>query len=178
MHRIAFALLVALLVTGCTFREVKPETALGPPQKYDVLVLGEIKTEKSDWEQYLHHFKLGFTQWLTEKKAFQTVTSDSSAAPPGPVITLSGTITEVDKGSVALRMLVGMGAGQAKIKGVFEIKDATGQTLAKFHGRESFLGGLGMGGIHTVTTEDLMKRFAETVAETTMKWARGEKIDQ
>jgi len=160
---------------------VKPELNLVPPEKYTTFVLGEIKgeikVEDTTWEALQPHFRKGVVQWLNEKKGFETVLETPPATPVGSAITLSGTITEVDKGSVALRALIGMGAGQAKVKGVFEIKDSSGKTLAKFAGRESFLGGLGIGGWHFVTTEDLMKRFGETVAETTLKWSRGEPID-
>jgi hypothetical protein len=53
-----------------------------------------------------------------------------------------------------------------------------GTERAKFTARESYLGGAGIGGAGFLDMEDLVRRFAETVAETTRKWARGEKIDE
>jgi hypothetical protein len=91
-------------------------------------------------------------------------------------VVLRGTITEVDKGSAALRFLIGMGAGQARVKGDFEIARPDGAVLASFSARESYLGGAGIGGAGLVDTDELIKRFAETVAKTTRDWARGEGI--
>ena len=89
-------------------------------------------------------------------------------------VVLSGRITEVEEGSAALRFIVGMGAGQARIRGEFEIAAPDGATLAKFSARESYLGGAGIGGVSMLDMDGLMKRFAETVAEATRKWATGQ----
>jgi hypothetical protein len=89
---------------------------------------------------------------------------------------LVGTITNLDKGSAAMRWIVGMGAGQAKVNGDFEIQTLDGRPLARFSARESYLGGAGIGGAGFLDMEDLVRKFAETVAETTLKWNRGEPI--
>jgi hypothetical protein len=175
-----FAVTLAFLgaaMPGCTFQSVKPEVSLAPPQQYTTFILGEIRAEDRAWDGLQHHFRKGVVEWLKEKKAFETVLDTAPAAPVGSAITLSGTITEIDKGSVALRILVGMGAGQAKVKGVFEIKDSAGSTLVKFAARESYLGGAGMGGAGLLDMDDLVKRFGETVAQTALKWSRGEPIE-
>jgi hypothetical protein len=114
---------------------------------------------------------------LTEEKAFETVTETPPDIPAAASVSLTGTITEVEKGSAALRWVVGMGAGQAKVKGVFEIKDAAGATLVRFEARESYLGGAGMGGAGFVDMEDLMKRLGSTVGKTARRWSRGEPIN-
>ena len=166
-----------LVLSSCTFRAVKPEVNVAPTQKYATFVLGEIKMADKTWEALQPHFRKGVIQWLNEKKSFETVAESPISPVPASTLTLSGAITEVDKGSTALRWIVGMGAGQAKVKGVFEIRDSSGQTLVKFEGRESYLGGAGIGGAGFLDMEDLTKRFGETVAEMTVKWARGEQID-
>src|SRR3990170_3964898 len=161
--------LTMLVLSSCTFRAVKPEVNVTPTQKYATFVLGEIKMADKTWEALQPHFRKGVIQWLNEKKAFETVAESPISPVPASTITLSGAITEVDKGSTALRWIVGMGAGQAKVKGVFEIRDSSGQTLVKFEGRESYLGGAGIGGAGFLDMEDLTKRFGETVAEMTVK---------
>ncbi len=87
-----------------------------------------------------------------------------------------GTITEIDKGSAAMRLLVGMGAGQAKAKGEFEIHAPDGTKLTHFTARRSDLGGLGIGGAGSIDVDELVARLSETVAETTQRWARGENV--
>ena len=81
--------------------------------------------------------------------------------PPGSAV-LVGTITEVAKGSSALRFFVGMGAGQAKVKGSFEIRGPNGESYVRFTSHESYLGGAGIGG-GVLDLEDLLKSFGETV---------------
>lgn len=179
MHRIAFALLVALVVSGCTFAAVKPDVVVAPPPDAPkVLVIGQVSVKDALWEPYKLHFTRGVEKWLKEKNAFESVLPERPRTLPERSIVLVGTITDVDKGSTALRWVVGMGAGQAKVKGDFEIQSPSGAVLAKFSTRESYLGGWGIGGPGFLDMEDLVKRFAETVAATTVQWARGEKLDQ
>ena len=90
---------------------------------------------------------------------------------------LSGKITEVNKGSEALRWIVGFGAGRARVSGSFTISNTIGETLAKFDALEAYAGGLGIGGPGFLDTEDLMRRFGKTIAEKTVQWSRGEKIE-
>jgi hypothetical protein len=107
----------------------------------------------------------------------ETVLTAPDATPPGNSVVVVGTITEIDKGSAALRVLVGMGAGQAKAKGEFELRRPDGMTLTKFTARRSYLGGVGIGGAGLLDMEQLVGRLGETIAETTSKWLRGEKIE-
>ena len=92
-------------------------------------------------------------------------------------IILSGIITEVNKGSEAARLWVGMGAGQARIQGKFELKDAAGNSLTQFTARRSYLGGLGSGGAGMVSMDDLASRLGKTVAETITQWLHGQKVE-
>lgn len=163
--------------SGCTFKSVKPELSLAPPQAYKTAVLGDVKVEDKLAEGLVPHFRRGFLQRLSERKVFETVV-DGAPAEPGPsALILSGTIVEVNKGSAAMRALIGFGAGRARVRGAFEIKDSAGVTLARFSSRQSYAGGVGIGGIGLLDMEDLMKRFGETIAENTVKWAKGEKLE-
>jgi hypothetical protein len=62
------------------------------------------------------------------------------------------------------------------VKGVFDLARPDGSVLATFTARESYLGGVGIGGAGLLDVDDLMRRFGETVAKTTRDWARGEGI--
>ena len=177
MRRIWLTGLIALVAAGCTFAATKPHIAEAPPpQPPKVLVLTDIKVGDPLWDNYKLHFTRGVTDYLKQKGGFESVVTEKPAAVQEGSVILTGTITEVDKGSTALRWIIGMGAGQAKVKGDFEIHDPKGTVLAKFAARESYLGGLGIGGAGFLDMDDLVRRFAESVAETTRKWARGEKI--
>jgi len=178
MRRAFLVLLAALLVAGCTFSAVKPELVGSPPKNTPpTLILGEIRVADPLWESAKPHFRRGVSDWYTRNGGFQSVLSEPPATPAPDSITLTGTITEVDKGSTALRWIIGMGAGQAKVKGEFQILGPDGAVLTTFTARESYLGGAGIGGAGFLDMDDLVRRFAETVAETTRKWAGGEAID-
>jgi hypothetical protein len=65
----------------------------------------------------------------------------------------------------AFRFLPGMGAGQEKVAGDFELRAADGRLLAKFHARESYLGGFAIGGPDLISMDTVVRRFAETTAK-------------
>jgi hypothetical protein len=179
MIRLFSAILVAFVTSACTFADVKPELlAAPPPTPPKILVLGEVKMADPLWEQYRIQFRRSIEEWFKRNGGFESVLAERPEQVPADSIVLAGSITEVDKGSAALRWIVGMGAGQAKVKGNFEVQSLTGTVLARFSVTESYLGGAGIGGAGFLDMEDLFRRFAETVAETTRKWARGEKLEE
>jgi len=168
-------LLVATsFLTACTFSAITP-TGMGtarPATSPRTLMIGDLQMADPLWEPYRLHYTRGVEDWLKRNGGLQIV--PASGPPPPQTIVLVTRITEFDKGSTALRWIVGMGAGQAKIRGDIELRDPAGTVLARFTSRESYLGGWGIGGAGFLDMEDLMRRFAETVAQTSVKWARGE----
>jgi hypothetical protein len=175
--------LVPILGAGCagTFQEVKTISPSQPPaERPAVLVLGQVliaddhisATEK---ELYMLKLKQGVEEWFAKTNTFDIILTGTNVPPHG--IILSGTITEVNMGSAAERFWVGMGAGQERIQGEFEIKDALGKSLARFTARRSYLGGVGIGGAGMISMDELTLRLGETVAETISKWLHGQKVE-
>jgi hypothetical protein len=169
-------LLVLVLLGGCTFAAVRPQMVAPPPKAPRVLVLADLQVKDELWGQYKLQFRRSVQEWIKRNGGFDAVVTERPAAPADDVVVLAGTLTEVEKGSTALRWLVGFGAGQARVRGDFEIQSAAGVSLARFSARESYLGGAGIGGAGFLDMDDLVRRFSESVAETTVKWARGERI--
>jgi hypothetical protein len=175
--------LLPILAAGCagTFHEVRTlspgRTSAEPPT---ALVLGEVQiadarlsgTEK---ELYRLKFRQGVEAWFAKTNVFESVLSGTNVPPRS--IVLSGTIGEVEKGSAAARFWVGMGAGQARIQGEFEIKDAAGQSQTRFTARRSYLGGTGIGGSNMLSMDELTFRLGQTVAETIFRWLHGQKLE-
>ncbi len=185
-------LLVAVTVlTGCagTFGEVKPLSTSGgggpvtPTARHVTsLLIGEIKITdariaKPEAETFAFAVRRGIANWNLAHHGFNAVAdlTATTALSPGSVV-LTATIHEVEKGNLALRMLVGMGAGQASIVGDFKFGDDAANSLGGFTARRSYLGGAGAGGADLLTTEELFVRLGEEVAESADKWARGEKV--
>jgi hypothetical protein len=179
MQRLLLLVVVVFVVSGCTFSTIKPgpDGVLAPPNKPAFIVLGNVRAADPQWQPYPFHFARGFEEWFRKNPGVPDAVTDRSAPFPADAVILTGTITEVDKGSPALRWLVGMGAGQAHVKGDFEIMTVDGQVLTQFNARESYLGGAGFRGGGFLDMEDVVGRLAETVAKATRKWANGEPID-
>jgi hypothetical protein len=175
--------LLPILAAGCasTFHEVRTlSSSRKPAESPTVLVLGEMQiadarltgTEK---ELYRLKFQQGVEAWFAKTNVFESVLRGTNL--PSHCIVLSGTINEVEKGSAAARFWVGMGAGQSRVQGEFEIKDAAGQSQVRFAARRSYLGGSGMGGADMLSMDELTFRLGQTVAETIFKWLHGQKLE-
>jgi hypothetical protein len=170
-------LVLGLLAAGCagTFAEVTPlSDGSARPEHPQILVVGEVRVTNPAWEPLRMQLTKGVADWFTKNGGFQSVLTEPGATSSPDGVVLTGTITEIEEGNAALRVVVGMGAGQAKAKGDFEIRGPDGTVLTKFTARRSYLGGVGMGGAGFIDMGELVRRLGESVAETTAKWARGE----
>ncbi len=162
---------------GCTFKSIVPEFVQAPPRKYTIVAVGDIVVEDKLWEHLGGHFRLALAKRLAEEKLFESIQDPAPATLSESAVLVVGKITEVEKGSTALRWIIGFGAGKARVGGSFEFRDAAWRSLVKFSGTESYSGGAGIGGAGFLDMEDLMRRFGETMAERIIAWSKGEKID-
>lgn len=164
-----------------TFHEVRTlSPGRAPADPPTALVLGEVQIADArlsgvEKEVYRLKFRQGLEAWFAKTNVFESVLSGTNVPPRS--IVLSGTIGEVEKGSAAARLWVGMGAGQARIQGEFEIKDAADQSQIRFAARRSYLGGTGIGGSDMLSMDELTFRLGQTVAETIFKWLHGQKLE-
>jgi hypothetical protein len=172
-----------MLAAGCagTFHEVRTLSPGRPAaERPAVLVLGQVqiadaRLSATEKELYRIKFQQGVEAWFAKTNTFESVLSGTNVPPRS--IVLSGTINEVEKGSGAARFWVGMGAGQARVQGEFEIKDAAGQSLTRFAARRSYLGGTGIGGGDMLSMDELTFRLGQTVAESIFKWLQGQQLE-
>ena len=180
-----FILTSSLMLTGCagTFHDVKSKTVSKPPTvRPSTLVVQNITIKDARISppaaaNYLTILGDGIVSWNTNHMAFSQVIVASGVAVPDDAIILSGTIHDVEKGSGSMRFWVGMGAGQARVQGNFEIKDSHGNLLCSFFANRSYLGGTGLGGMGMLDFDELFNRLGWVLAETTDKWLKGQKID-
>jgi hypothetical protein len=171
------SLIVLVLSAGCTWSNVSTLNTQPPePPKY-VLLLGPVdfpqEPDRADYKaSWWHHqpaFEAGVRDWLSRNRPDWTFAVLDNRRPfpplePGNVV-LTGRITTITYGIPALRTLVGMGAGQERVSGDFEVRTSDGRAVAKFHAREAYLGGFGIGGFDFIDMNTLVRRFAETTAE-------------
>ena len=125
-----------------------------PLAGYTVLVVEDLTIEEGEltkdfdplWAPLLHK---GMMRQLEKKKAFpQLVDAPGAAAATGKRLILSNRVVEYSKGNRAARMLVGWGAGAAKMRIQFVFKDAeTGAELFRTEREGKYAGWLsGTGG--------------------------------
>lgn len=169
---------VLALVAGCTTTTITPEYSKPPENKFDVAAVGEVTAADKLWDGLVPYFRRGFRDQLSKDKTFTSVSEDAPAAPLAPsTLIISGTITEIDRGSAAARFIIGFGAGRAIARGTFEIHDASGLTLAKFESRKSYSGGAGIGGADMVSMEELVQQLGAETANVVTRWTKGQRLD-
>lgn len=176
-HKLAGLATLALLATsGCANTTITPAEAIKPTQTYDTVTLGEVSVSDALWAPYVLYFKKGFTEQLPKEGL--TKAAEPAADPlPTNAISVSGRLTEVDKGDRALRLIIGFGAGRETAQGSFEIRDGQGSVLARFESREAYSGGAGIGGGDFLDAEDLVQRLGEDTAKAVARWTRGQALD-
>jgi hypothetical protein len=174
--------LLPILAAGCAFHEVRTFSSGQPPaERPTVLVLGQVliaddRILAADKEVCRLKFQEGVEAYFSKTNIFESVISSSTNVIPRSLI-LSGTITEVKKGNAAAMYFVGMGLGEERVQGFFEIKDAAGKSLIKFIARKSYKGGLGIGGGDFLSINELTFRLGETVAKAVSNWLHGQNIE-
>jgi len=157
-------------------KSVSPGTLEVPTQKYAVIAVGTIAAADKLWEPLVPHFRRGLVVRLGQLGAFDAVLDPAPSYLPTRAVLVSGNIVEVEKGSAAKRLFIGMGAGKARVSGIFEARDNENRALGTFSAEESYLGGIGIGGAGLLDMEDLMQSLGKSVAERLVQWARDGKI--
>ncbi|HEY5041543.1 MAG TPA: DUF4410 domain-containing protein [Verrucomicrobiae bacterium] len=179
---LTLALLPILAATGCAFHEVRTLSPGQPPvERPTVLVLGQVlitddRIPAADKGFCQIKFQKGVEAYFRKNNIFESVISSSTNVIPHSLI-LSGTITEMNMGNSAAMYFVGMGLGQERVQGFFEIKDAAGKSLIQFTAQKSYQGGLGIGGANFVGMDELTFRLGETVAKSVSNWVHGQKLE-
>jgi hypothetical protein len=169
----AFPILILLLLIGCTTTSVQPEMFRQPAAAYRVIVVGAVSAADED----LGHTAVvlarrGLVAELIKSQQFAEVLDTAPIPPqPGSLLT-SGKITEIDKGSTALRVLIGFGAGRSRMAGEFKLSDASGATLAQFSVSKEYSGGAGIGGADLVDMDTLATQLAEAAASAIVNWTQ------
>jgi hypothetical protein len=166
--------LTLLLLIGCTTTILQPQLLRQPAIAYRVIAVGSVSAADEDLGHSAAVFaRRGLVAELIKSQQFAEVL-DSAANPPQPGSLLtSGKVTEIDKGSTALRFLIGFGAGRARMTGEFKLADASGAALAQFSVIKEYSGGAGIGGADLVDMDTLATQLGEAAASAIVKWNQG-----
>jgi hypothetical protein len=169
----SFPLMTLLLLIGCTTTTVQPELLHQPAAVYRVIAVGAVSAADED----LGHTaavlaRRSLVAELIKSQQFAEVL-DVALNPPQPgTLLTSGKVTEIDKGSTALRFIIGFGAGRARLAGEFKLADAGGSTLAQFSVSKEYSGGAGIGGADLVDMDTLAAQLGEAAANAIVNWTQ------
>jgi Domain of unknown function (DUF4410) len=168
-----FSVLILLLLIGCTTTSVQPGLLRQPAAAYRVIVVGQVSAADEDAGHTATVLaRRGLVAELIKSQQFAEVL-DTAPIPPQPgSLLVSGKITEIDKGSTALRFIIGFGAGRSRMAGEFKLADASGATLAQFSVSKEYSGGAGIGGADFVDMDTLATQLGEAAAGAIVNWAR------
>jgi hypothetical protein len=166
--RVAAGLIV---LAACSTTTITPEKTEKPAEAYATVAVGEFAPTDKLWEANMARFRAALVGRLRAAQAFEIADPAPAELLPS-AFRLSGRITEVEKGDRALRLIIGFGAGRARVAGQFEIADRSG-VVARFETRKAYSGGAGIGGMDFIDIDDLMQKLGEATAEAVIRWSKG-----
>ncbi len=172
-----FLFAVGVFLASCTTTTITPEVVNAPSRDYDKVVIGDIGADDELWETQLPYLRKGIAEKLREDEKFAEVFDPTPEAVPEDAIVISGQVSEIEKGSKALRFIIGFGAGRAKAAGLFSIHDAQGTILARFESRKAYSGGAGIGGFDMLDMDEIMEELGKETALSIIRWAKGESLE-
>ncbi len=175
--RVFLLVAAGIFLASCTSTTVTPEVVNAPSRDYDKVVIGDIGVADELWDTQLPYLRRALVAKLREDEEFTEVFDPAPDPVPEDAVVISGQITEIDKGDKALRLIIGFGAGQEEVAGLFSIHDSQGQILARFESRKTYSGGAGIGGSDLLDMNDLMEELGEETAHSIIRWAKGEPLE-
>lgn len=175
--RAVFSLFLAMFLSSCTTTTITPKTVQSPARNVDVVAIGDIESDDEIWGSRIPYLRRGLLARLREEGGFAGVLDGTPSVVSENGITVSGKVTEVDKGNRALRFIIGFGAGRAIAAGSFQIIDRDGAILAQFEVRKAYSGGAGIGGLDMLDMDELMQKLGEETADSIIRWANGESLE-
>lgn len=166
-----FSILTLLLLIACTTTTVQPGLLRQPAATYRVIAVGAVSAADEDVGHTASVLaRRGLVAELIKSQQFAEVLDTAPNPPQSGTLLTSGKITEIDKGSTALRFLIGFGAGRSRMAGEFKLADASGATLAQFSVSKEYSGGAGIGGADLVDMDTLATQLGEAAADSIVKW--------
>ena len=171
----AILVAVAVLSAACTAARIQPQSAAGAPRVYATITIGDITMLNPVEDSLLPVFRRGLSKGFAEANMPTTELAAEGTSDSG-VVVLAGRITELNRGSAMMRWSIGMGAGAARVSGMFFMLSASGDTLTAFQAEQTYKGGFGLGGLNFLSFEEVVDRLGKTVAAKAAQWARGQPI--
>ena len=171
-----FLMAAVSLLTACTGTTIRPETVRESVQHYGIIVVGDVSGKDELWKSYAVEMRRSLSTELGASKAFTQLVDPAPPTTLPDAVRVTAQITEVAKGSEAMRWIVGFGAGKAHMTAEFKLLDPAGAELGTFSLKKTYSGGLGIGGAGMVDMDDLANKLGKQAADAIVVWSKTGKI--
>ena len=169
--------LALLLAAGCTNSTLVSDSRPQPPaSKYGSIVVGDVAASAPEAASLAPYFRTGFLAQIRKEAGVTEVIDNPSATPANGGLKFTGDLTGVDLGNAAARIIIGFGAGAQQLSGRFQMRSATNDLVGQFEARESYAGGIGIGGASVLSIQEIGQKFGEATARNVGRWMRGESL--
>lgn len=167
----AFLIFLAapFILTSCGTTSSLQDThgkALASARKFTKVTVLDFRSTDLKHPVKVNQAKVDFANYIAAelKKRGNFSSASRNAKPDANTLVISGTITKYEEGSVAKRMLIGMGFGMAIFEATVEFRDSKGTVIGtiKVDKNSWAMGGV-IGAVEK--PEDFMEGAAEKVAE-------------
>ena len=176
VRRVLF-LMGLLVIAGCTTTAHRADVTAAQPEKAQAIAVGSVTARDEQlWSGYAVILRRALLAKLIALRGkADVVDAATDAVPPGAVL-VGGELSELDKGNVALRWIIGFGAGRSLAVGKFRVTEPGGTTLLAFSTTKEYAGGAGIGGADLVDMDTLVRELGEKAAEAVDAWLRTGKL--
>ena len=176
IHAICGITAVGIGISGCAATNITPAMIQSAEHSYPVAVVGDVGVNDTLWQNYGVEVQRALASKLMESMSFAQVSAGDASPPVMNVVLITGKVTEVDKGNVAARWIIGFGAGAAHLSAEFQIARPDGSVIGKFTVRKTYAGGAGLGGANLLDMDDLATQAGEESAKVIATWTKTGKL--
>lgn len=170
--RRAVILLPLLFASACAVTEVSPVSGEPAQQRFSAVFVDEVRTDDELWRAYAVITRRAMIAEFRKSDVFGEVLQELPQPPPPGTLIVRETLVEVERGNIALRFIIGFGAGRSRISADIVLADPAHHDLASFRVSKSYAGGAGIGGLDLLSMEDLAEQLGREAAQRVIAWAR------
>lgn len=171
-------LLVALAwLAGCAATWVEKVTPGEPPATPSAVYVEAVRAGDELWQSHAIRMRRALTAELRRLNGFPEVFDTLPESPPAGLLIVSAALTELDKGNVAARWLIGFGAGRARTAADIALLDDSRQSVARFTVAKTYAGGSGLGGANFLDVDDLVDQLGVAAGTSITNWVKTRKLE-
>lgn len=161
---------------GCS--SIDPSAEQPPSAPVREIAVGGFDSSDPDRQRIARHFRRELALRLRESEAFEAVLIPPPSRLPADAVLVTGRVIDVSDGSDALRFLIGYGVGSSRVRARIELRDASGQMLARFDDSARAQDSpMSMSSSDAGDVDEVAATMADGTADAIVRWSRGEGLE-